>query len=303
MPLILFLLMALIADTPGYRILWTTLRTGDAEIFAVDTTTGDTVNLTRTPNASERYPSWSPDGKRIAFNSDRDGTHNLYVMNADGNEVRQLTHEKAPVVAGMSSWTGDGQWIYFGLFGRKNPEMCRIRPDGSGFSVIGTGIDAAVSPDGKTIAYAKATARGHLLFAADADGKNERQLTQQENPYAGVHCAWTPDGRHIVFADRVGEALELFMIDPDGSNLRQLTKLNQAATSPAVSPDGQWITFRLCDEIYWRSPETSKKAYAEKRADKRPVWIMSIDGSNPHVLELLHYGTTIDGSRAPMALP
>ena len=41
-----------------------------------------------------------------------------------------------------------------------------------------------------------------------------------------------------------------------------------------------------------------KKAYSDKRADKRPVWVMGADGSNPHVIELLHYQCAIDGSRA-----
>jgi len=303
----LYLLLAgaigcMAADVPGYKILWATFRTGDTEIFVADTDSGDLTNLTRSPGSSERYPAWSPDGRKVSFNSDRDGTFNLYVMDADGRNVRQLTREKAPVVTGMQSWTADGRWIYFGVFGKKEPQMCRIHPDGSGFEVIGTGIDAAVSPDGKTIVYAKALAKGHCLFAADAGGRNERQLTFEENPFAGVHAAWTPDGRRIIYADRVGETLELFSIEPDGKNRKQLTSLGQAATSPAVSPDNKWITFRLCDEIYWRSAETSKRAYGERRPDKRPVWVMGIGGENPRVLELLRFHTTIDGSRAPMAM-
>src|SRR3954447_11414060 len=100
----------------GFSLLVATFRTGDTEIFKVDPETGDARNLTRSPNSSERYPSCSPDGSLIAFNSDRDGTYNLFVMDRDGNKVRRLTHEKAPVVAGMQSWTVDGTWIYFGLF-------------------------------------------------------------------------------------------------------------------------------------------------------------------------------------------
>ena len=100
--------------------------------------------------------------------------------------------------------------------------------------------------------YAKNDRQGHYVYAADADGKNERQLTQEPNAFAGVHAAWTPDSKHIVYGDRVGEAEELFMSDPDGSNRKQLTFLKQAATSPTVSPDGEWITFRQCDEVYSR---------------------------------------------------
>jgi TolB protein len=286
-------------ELAGHELLVASFRTGDTEIFIVDPETGDARNLTRSPTSKERYPSWSPDGRWVAFNSDRDGTHNLYLIRVDGKTLRQLTHEKPGVEAGMQSWTADGRWIYFGLFGKGPPRMCRIAPDGTGFQVVGTGIDPAVSPDGKTIAFARNLPDGHHLFIMNSDGSNLRQLTPKGNPFAGVHAAWSPDGSMIVYADRVGDALELFRIDPDGKYARQLTHLGKAATTPAVSPDMKWISFRLCDEIYWRDGKTSARAYRERRADKRPVWVMGIDGSNPHVVEPLHYQTTIDGSRAP----
>lgn len=286
----------------GFGLLVATFRTGDTEIFKVDPVTGDSRNLTRSPRSSERYPSWSPDGSMIAFNSDRDGTHNLFLMDGDGQNVRQLTHEKAPVVAGMQSWTADSRWIYFGLFGNGSPRMCRIHPDGSDFEVIHRGgIDPAISPDGKTLVYAREIAGGHCLFAADGDGKNERQLTTKANPFAGVHAAWSPDGRWIIFADKVGDSLELFRCNQDGKEVTPLTHFGggRAATSPAVSPDSRLISFRLCDEVYWRDGKLSERAYKERRGDKRPVWVMGIDGSSPQLIEPLHFQTTIDGSRAP----
>jgi TolB protein len=202
----------------------------------------------------------------------------------------------------MQSWTADGKWIYFGVFGKFEPRMCRIAPDGSRFEEVGKGIDPAVSPDGTMIAFARSLPDGHHLFVMRTDGSNARRLTERGNVFAGMHCSWTPDGKRILYADRVGDALEIFSMEPDGKNTTQLTRLGKAATTPAVSPDMKWISFRLCDEIYWRDGKSSERAYKERRSDKRPVWVMRIDGSDPHVVEPLHYQTTIDGSRAPYLL-
>lgn len=286
----------------GYELLVASFRTGDTQIYIVDPGTGDARNLTHTPGFRHRYPCWSPDGKWVSFNSDRDGTHNLYVMGADGNNFRQLTHEKRGVEVGMQSWTADGKWIYFGLFGKGEPRMCRIAPDGTNFQEVAKGIDPAVSPDGKQIVFARSQPDGHHLCIMGADGSNIRQLTSKGNAFAGVHASWSPDGQWILYADQVGESLEIFRMEPSGKSVTQLTRLGKACTTPAVSPDGKWISFRYCDEIYWRDGKSSERAYRERRPDKRPVWVMDFDGSRPHVIEPLHYQTTIDGSRAPWRL-
>jgi TolB protein len=282
------------ADLEGLDIVVCSFRTGDLELFAVDPITGDARNLTRSPGTTEKYPGVSPDGTHIAFISDREGGDALYVMDGEGSHVRRLAKGQ-PGVAGMPSWTADGQWIYFGLYGGGPPRMCHIRPDDTDFKVVGVGVDPAVAPDGKRIAY-----DSDGLVVANADGTNPRRMTKASG-FAGVHATWTPDSKFVIYADRVGESLELFKRDPDSRDAQQLTRFGggSAATSPAVSPDGRWITLRLCDEVYWRSSETSKRAYKERRGDKRPVWFMRADGSAPHVVEPLHYQTTIDGSRAP----
>src|SRR5947207_3213212 len=75
-----------------YTLLVSSTRTGNPEIFLVNPTWGDARNLTRN-KADDGFPAWSPDGKKIAFVSDRDGRPNIYVMDADGKSVKQLTTE------------------------------------------------------------------------------------------------------------------------------------------------------------------------------------------------------------------
>ncbi len=98
---------------------------------------------------------------------------------------------------------------------------------------------------------------------------------------------------------RTGDS-EIFIVDPISGDSFNPTKSPQSSERyPSWSPDGERITFRLCDEVYRRDGKTSEGAYRERRGDKRPVRVMSIDGSNPRLIEPLHYQTTIDGSRAP----
>lgn len=284
-------------ELAGHKFLITSVRTGDTEIFLVDPDIGDAVNLTRSPNSEERYPCWSPDGKGITFTSNRDGTYNLYVMKADGSDVRQLTREKDPTVAYMPSWSGDGKRIVFGLHG-KEPWMASISPDGNNFRILGKGHDPCISPDGKTIAFTETDGKGWCVFLCDADGSNRRQITYGTNEMGAVYPNWSPDGKRIVYANQVNNALEQFVCDADGRNIRQLTHLSKISCPAAWSPDGKWISFRVTDNAFWRNKELMEKTYKDKRGDKRPVWVVRADGSNPHIVEVLRYQCAIDGSRA-----
>src|SRR5512140_2900742 len=88
-------------DLAGYKLLLTSIRTGNTEVFVVDPDTGDAFNVSRSPQSEDRYPCWSPDGRRIAFTSDRNHSTNLYVMDADGANVRRLV--TSPAVCYMPS--------------------------------------------------------------------------------------------------------------------------------------------------------------------------------------------------------
>jgi TolB protein len=167
-------------ELAGYQFLATLVRTGDTEIFLVDPDTGDAINLTRSPKSEERYPCWSPDGKRIAFISDRNGGANLFVMDADGNNVKQIIHTKT--ICYMPSWAGDR--IVLGMHGDK-PEMGSMKPDGSDLKMLGVGHDPCLSPDGRQIAYTGETTGGVSVFVMEADGSNKRQIVKDAKLVAG----------------------------------------------------------------------------------------------------------------------
>jgi len=128
------------ADLAEHKLLVTSVRTGDSEVFFADPTTGDLFNVSRSSKSEDRYPCWSPDGKQICFMSDREGTTNLWVCNADGSKVRRLN--RTPDVCYMPSWqkTPHGERIVFGQHGDK-PGMTSIKPDGSDAQSLGEGHD------------------------------------------------------------------------------------------------------------------------------------------------------------------
>jgi TolB protein len=307
--LLLFLLWAgtllradtsLVAELIGHKLLTTSIRTGDTEVFVIDPATGDAFNVTKAPKSEERYPLWLPDGRRVVFTSNReDGrTFNLYLANADGSGLRQLTHQTGGAVYYFPSVQADGRRIWFSLAQGDKAVIGYVTPDGREYREVAEGRDGAISPDGKTIAFTRKTGKGFPVFAMDADGRNVRQLTQHENEIGAVAPTWSPDGKRILYADQAGEALEVFVCDADGRNVRQLSQLGKISSSAAWSPDGRFITFRVTDMAYWRNDRTREKAYDDKQADKRPVWVMRADGTDAQLLEVLHYHCAIDGSRA-----
>ena len=285
------------ADLAGHKLLVTSVRTGDTEVFIADPTTGDMFNVSRSPKSEDRYPCWSPDGKQICFMSDRESTTNLWIANADGSKVRRLN--RTPAVCYMPSWqkTPRGERIVFGKHGDK-PEMASIKPNGSGEEILGEGHDPTLSPDGKLITYTGHEGGGVTVFVMNHDGTNKRQVVKEISKVGATFPNWSPDSKQIVYSFPVGDALELFIINVDGSNNRQLTKLEKVCTPSAWSPDGKWISFRLTDERYWSNKEKMLKVYGEKPADKRPVWVVRPNGSDAHVIECLRFQCAIDGSRA-----
>jgi Tol biopolymer transport system component len=160
----------------------------------------------------ERYPSYSPDGAQIAFRGDLDlaepsGDEELYVMNADGTNVRQLTSnadfDSAP------SWSADGKRILFerALAGTFTPgveaqekDVYVMRADGSHVRRLtdSPGLDEGpeFSPDGTKIAFSSSRDGQQEIYVMDADGSSPRRLT--DNPSRDESPDWQPlpfDGR------------------------------------------------------------------------------------------------------------
>jgi TolB protein len=154
----------------------------------------DLRQLTKDP-AIEVSPSWSPDGKRLAFVSDRTGAPQIYVMNADGSDVRRLTFQGN--YNANPAWSPDSRWIAYQTRLEGQFDIWLIDPEGgSGVPLIENPRNdesPAWSPDGRKLAFSS-TRRGRAdIYVVDATGENLRRLT--EGAGENTSPSWGPFSR------------------------------------------------------------------------------------------------------------
>jgi len=120
-------------------------------------------------------------GDRIAFISDRDGNHEIFVMNADGTEVRQLTDNDS--VGTLLSWSPDGDRIAFAKWLDGDHEIFVMNADGTEERQLTDNDDsdmhASWSPDGKQIAFSSDRYGESEIFVMNADGTNTYSTGQK----------------------------------------------------------------------------------------------------------------------------
>jgi dipeptidyl aminopeptidase/acylaminoacyl peptidase len=184
--------------------------------------------LTRGPGR-DSSPHWAPDGRHLAFTSDRaGGPPQLHLMRRDGGESRPL----CPLDKGVSQlgWTPDSKTVLATVpvaAGQEGPaEVCWRLPykaDGVGFLLQ----------------------REIHLFAIDVASGESTQLTQGAFDVNGFDAS--PNGKHIAYSrmreGRYAHQSDLWVCDIDGSGHRQLTRDLATVLKPAWSPDGRWIVF------------------------------------------------------------
>jgi Tol biopolymer transport system component len=189
--------------------------------------------LLRPPGIEGWDPAWSPDSRKIAFISARDGNNEIYTSDADGRNQRRLTfndvRDENPV------WSPDSQHIAFTSTDTTDPYIYIIDATGKNLRQLIDlpGMLPAWSPDGQTIAFTSWYGQnGMRLFLVNADGTNPRQLAAQSVTTISPP-AWSPDGSQVVFVSAQNPSWEVYTIGADGQNLRRLTYNNQQDLSPS----------------------------------------------------------------------
>jgi Tol biopolymer transport system component len=192
-------------------------------------------------------PSWSPDGKRIAFHafSPKDGLWDIFILEMDGST---LTHLPIPEENFYPAWSPDGTQIAFiSNHEELQTDLYVMDSDGTHLTRL-THNDTwqrllAWSPDGTRLLFSMDSPDGPGLYTVKADGTGQEKLVEDPSIRS---ASWSPDSgsaQRIAFSsDRDGD-LEIYVMAADGSDIRQFTYNEAWDSAPAWSPDGGLIAF------------------------------------------------------------
>lgn len=199
--------------------------------------------LTGDSNRAHNAPNLAPDGRSMVYLSTVEGVYQIFEMDLESGETRQITFEAGN--KSSPSISPDGRRILFSRVVNGHESVWVMDRNGDNQvllfgSTSGAGWDPVWSPDGSQILFLSERSGRPELYSMRADGSEVRQITNM--PGLRGRGDWSPDGRFIAaFAGETWDR-EIILMAPDGSNVDELTDGGNNL-SPSFSPDGNWIAF------------------------------------------------------------
>ncbi|HEU4738239.1 MAG TPA: hypothetical protein VFS54_04050 [Solirubrobacterales bacterium] len=244
---------------------------GPADIFSVDPLGGEPLDLTKDNGLSEQRPSASANGK-VVFMSFREGGWNIFLMNADGTGIVNLTKTDSKVTNFEPAISPDGSEVVYMRQDSGGQELWRVGADGSNpenlTEAVGDEAQPEFSADGTRITYVSTGPKpccdpeyNNDIWVMDADGTNQKQLTKTDFPRQNLGPTWSPDGTKIAYSTTESPGNNGFhVMDSDGSD--------DSGPLPAGTPI-------ISINLSW-SPDGTKIAYQPMAGG---LWVMNPDGT------------------------
>jgi Tol biopolymer transport system component len=205
----------------------------------------------------DRFPSFSPDGRRIAVASTRLGDQEVWILDLNSKQRQRLRLPRTDLGANLPYWSRDGRQL----------AVSRFHPDGA-VSMWLAAVDGSFaeelvparpqlrggpfSPDGRSLVYAYQKGAYSHLFVLDLASRQERQLTISASDK--YFPAWSPDGRWIVYSSNAGGSVQIWRIPASGGEEKVLTSGYERMGHPFYSPDGRWIYVQPSHLNIYRMP-------------------------------------------------
>ncbi len=263
------------------RVVFTSVRDGNFEIYVMDADGGNQENLTNHP-AYDYHPDWSPDRTKIAFTSDRSGGSQIYVMDAEGKNPIKLTD--GPLQKREPDWSPDGGKIVFtvddgishlDVMDADGKNRVRLEDQAS---------EPSWSPDGQQIAFASSRAGGHEIIVIGADGQG---LERMKHGLGGHGPSFSPDGRRIAYYESHEGFRQIYVVDTDGKNRVRLTHNQGHHSHPTWSPDGGAIAYVVYRDLFFGDAT---------------IHLMTADGKYLKQLSDVHVGIDFQPDFSPVGL-
>lgn len=181
---------------------------------------------------------------KVAYVSEQGSARELFVMDYDGYDARQLTADGFLNL--MPRWSPDRRFLVFTAYRNRNTQDIDMIELATGkrwtiVSLGGLNITPALSPDGNFLAFASSYEGNSELYRLDTRTKALQRLTV--NASGDLSPSWSPSGRELAFTSDRSGGPQVFLMSSDGSNVRRLTFEGDYNAAPAWSPRGNWIAY------------------------------------------------------------
>jgi TolB protein len=223
------------------RIAFVSTGSGKKEIYTCEFDGYNPTRLTYNDSIS-LFPSWSSDGKYIAYTSYKGGKPDIYIRNLADKRESVIAQEGINIspawapdrleLAATMSFSGDQEIYLLTVAGKMIKKLTNNRS---------SDVSPAWSADGRKIAFVSNRTGGPQIYVLDLNSGNERRLTF-EGKY-NTQPSWSPRGDKIAYSSQVNGFHQIVVMDAEGQNPIQLTRNGGDNESPAWSPDGTLIVF------------------------------------------------------------